>query len=107
MQILLRTRFHSRLSSSMWYRLQSVSGDLPVLQHGCFSGNLTDMGLHGSVSYVLNSLCNMTAEDGNVFLVGVPCVLVNARTLLMLSCSHCSGCTFWTVLRSFFGMPGL
>lgn len=79
------------------------SGELPALQHGCFSCSLTDVGLHGCASYVLNSLCNRTAEDGNGFLVDVLCVLVNVRTLSVLSCS---GCPFWSVLISFLGCWG-
>lgn len=69
---------------------------LPVLQHGC-SCSLTDVGLRGCASYVLNSLCNRTAEDGNGFLVDVPCVLVNVRTLPVLSCSGCPSELCWSL----------
>lgn len=42
-QILLCSAFRSRLVPSVGCRLLCFLGEVPVLQHGCFSYNLTDV----------------------------------------------------------------
>lgn len=72
-------------------------------QHGCFSCNLPDMALYGRASHVCNPPHSRTAEDGNGFLVGVPCGFSECQSsvsallhpLLWVPFLDCAELFFW------------